>query len=633
MSEYYEKNKACLKEYYPEAADVLEAIEAGISLTDAKSKEILPVPKEDNIFPGKAQDGTDILLLEHGGRTWCLNSRFSPKEAADTYAKRYEKEQDYKTYFVFGFGDGKHIQALRKTCNETNTILVYEPDPYLFQKVIESYDLRELFSGENIILYLRGYKTFLLAYCNELIDYTNKALIEVSILPGYDVLYTRECESFIERTLNRIKNLVKDRNVFHHFKQKLPQNLLRNMKFSVKQREILQLKEAMNSYSLAGIPAILVAAGPSLDKNIDLLKTVEQKAFIVVVDAALQTVIRHGIKPHLVVTVDAGIPDRFFQGLPLGEYVFACSMTSKSREIAEQGGKIFYYGSMLTFWDDQIYKELGHVHPIMLTGGSVSTDAFSLIRYLGFSTIIFIGQDLAYTGNKTYTSGVREEKGKEKEYVKSRVLIDVEGIDGTLLKTDVQMSWYREWFEKEIEVEKDILRVIDATEGGARIKGTLLQTLEETLARECANVSPVDFLALLEAIPPAFSKEAQVRLQEQLDGYGKMVQAYEKELEKGIALYEELLLLCRKQKLSTKEFEKKQEKMKVQTKKIEDSPLSDIISYYAKKEEYQFQANIYKEKELSLEDLFERGKVLLEGYVEGCRSCEEDVREILSPVL
>ncbi|WP_373845633.1 6-hydroxymethylpterin diphosphokinase MptE-like protein, partial [Clostridium sp.] len=49
------------------------------------------------------------------------------------------------------------------------------------------------------------------------------------------------------------------------------------------------------------IPAIIVSAGPSLDKNISELKRAEGKALIIATDAVLTTLKNHGIVPDAVV--------------------------------------------------------------------------------------------------------------------------------------------------------------------------------------------------------------------------------------------------------------------------------------------------------------------------------------------
>ena len=115
----------------------------------------------------------------------------------------------------------------------------------------------------------------------------------------------------------------------------------------------------------------------------------------------------------------------------------------------------------------------------------MSSIAFAMALYFGFRKIVFMGQDLAFTGGKSHTSGIEGALGDNDKYIKSRCLMEVEGIDGTMLQTDFQMWYYKQWFEKAIRDGGDRMRVIDATEGGAKIEGAENMKMSEVVAGEC----------------------------------------------------------------------------------------------------------------------------------------------------
>lgn len=89
--------------------------------------------------------------------------------------------------------------------------------------------------------------------------------------------------------------------------------------------------------------------------------------------------------------------------------------------------------------------------------------------------------------------------------------MEVEGSDGTMLQTDFQMWYYKQWFEKAIRDGGDRMRVIDATEGGAKIEGAENMKMSEVVAGECP--AEFDFRKIEQAIPPAFSVEEQQKLE------------------------------------------------------------------------------------------------------------------------
>jgi hypothetical protein len=86
-------------------------------------------------------------------------------------------------------------------------------------------------------------------------------------------------------------------------------------------------------------------------------------------------------------------------------------------------------------------------------------------------------------------------------------LIEVEDIVGNTVFTRADFKQYLEWFEEQLQYIKG-LRVIDATEGGAKIKGTIIQGLRKTIEEECTK--EVDVKKILDEIPPIF-RENNVR--------------------------------------------------------------------------------------------------------------------------
>lgn len=128
---------------------------------------------------------------------------------------------------------------------------------------------------------------------------------------------------------------------------------------------------------------------------------------------------------------------------------------------------------------------MGYEFPNVVSGGSVSTEAFMIALQMGFKNIVLIGQDLAFTGGVSHTKGIEDALGDNDSYIKSRQIVEVEGINGERLQTDYQMWFYKQWFEKVIRIYKDKIYVIDATEGGARIEGAEIKSLEEVIKTQC----------------------------------------------------------------------------------------------------------------------------------------------------
>ena len=590
-----------------------------------RMKEIILEDKADRVQVKKSDSGKEILAIERNGYIWNLNSRLDPEGAADLYAKRYEIKPFYK-YFIFGLSDGLVVQKILDQCDESNALIICEPDVKIMAEAFRQYDLEEILLDKRVWLCLSEMKNDIYRTVFAAVEYSYIKLLEFCILPGYDVLYTEECNKFIDEVIERISYEVADKNTVITFNRKIPQNMLFHMKHMISQRNVGQIKKCLQNTNIEEIPAIIVAAGPSLDKNIKELKKAEGRAFIFVVDAALKTAIREGIRPDLVCTVDPRAPERFYETVGEQEFLWCCSSWTNRYPIKEYGKKVFYYNSIVPWWDRVIQEELDYEYPKIESGGCVSAEAFQVACYLGFQTIVFIGQDLAFTGGQSHTKGIAGVLGDNDEYIKNRRLTQVEDIDGNLLYTDFQMDVYRQWFEKKIKYNEGYLRVIDATEGGAKIKGSKILTLKETIAQECRQ--PFGIHEILENMPPAFDEAAQQRLYHKMEELEKLKEDFRKEVEKGISLEQEL-----KEKahcIDRNETADRLKQIAVQNEKIDHHPFAAWIMLYTREEEFRLKEDILVKENMEIAEMMERSIRLLLSFQAGIPLFEEDYREVFS---
>ena len=122
---------------------------------------------------------------------------------------------------------------------------------------------------------------------------------------------------------------------------------------------------------------------------------------------------------------------------------------------------------------EEYAKEKG-LH-LFQTGGSVSTTALDLGITFGCSRIIFIGLDLAYTDNFAHASDTSRRVAADFDNLRQ-----VEDNHGNMIPTSRTLDMYREWIENRIKGIEDI-EFIDATEGGARIKGMRVAKLADVI--------------------------------------------------------------------------------------------------------------------------------------------------------
>ena len=123
---------------------------------------------------------------------------------------------------------------------------------------------------------------------------------------------------------------------------------------------------------------------------------------------------------------------------------------------------------------EEYAKSNGYI--LVQTGGSVATTGLDLAIKMGCNPIVFVGQDLAFTDNKTHSSATFS-----KEISSIHNLREIDDIYGDTIYTSKNLYIYLRWIQKRIAEEKGI-EFIDATEGGAKIKGTKVMRLEQVVS-------------------------------------------------------------------------------------------------------------------------------------------------------
>ncbi|QIB27503.1 motility associated factor glycosyltransferase family protein [Caloranaerobacter azorensis] len=111
--------------------------------------------------------------------------------------------------------------------------------------------------------------------------------------------------------------------------------------------------------------------------------------------------------------------------------------------------------------------------------------SLSLADYMGCNPIILIGQDLAYTDGKIHAQNSTYEFDGNNENL-GKDLIEIEDIYGNKVYTSKVWLSFLRWFELYIR-ENPEKEYIDATEGGAKIKGTNIMTLNEAIEKYCTE--------------------------------------------------------------------------------------------------------------------------------------------------
>ncbi|EHR1860615.1 motility associated factor glycosyltransferase family protein, partial [Campylobacter coli] len=276
------------------------------------------------------------------------------------------------------------------------------------------------------------------------------------------------CEKNIKIVIRNLGlNLTISFQCYSHLLQNIP-SMLGSIPF---QRILSERKNKFEN-------AIVVSAGPSLAKQLSLLKAYQDKAVIFCADGALSMLEKEGIVPDYVLNIDfEDLPLRFFKNKQnkLSLNILSCATHPSLVHFLDNKSVILR--------DDPLYQsfnlnDFGYID----TGTHVSHFSYTLALALGFKNIIMIGQDLAFDeeGN-SHSKGFDFGEKFEEEHKKYKLKTQAYGGKGEVL-THITWNDYRIKLEYLFACNDQKAKFYNATEGGARINFT-----EELSFKECCE--------------------------------------------------------------------------------------------------------------------------------------------------
>lgn len=464
----YHKNIGLLKECIPGAIQEIEKLEL-IDKDETKVEEL---------------HGCLHVLIDE--MKYQLESRQKEKEV-----ELLTKDIDWKKenlVLVLGIGNRQLIKELSSKTKSGSKLLIYEPDMNILNYVLEHEDLTDslvpgnilLWWGEDILGEKKG-RLFEMLSMNWAKFLYN---MQVIISPGY-IHYmgifkqlVKELKTKIQQYYMSLGNALDD--VLQGFQQNY-QNIEACL-------ETNSMREIEGKYK--GYPAIIVSAGPSLEKNIHHLKEAEGKALIISCDACWDACKIHGVKPDAIASIERGIEtyQYYYEGKNFDDDLVLLAPSLVWTDLFNEfhGKKIVVSKNDdgVDGWWKQFFPDLDHIN----TGMSCATLAYAAAAIAGCNPIILIGQDLAYTDNKKHSSITHNEEFEgENNASEAEENLMVEDIYGNMIPTDKFYNLFRFWFEDRAMVTDKDIKLIDATEGGAKINGSVIMTFEEAIKQYCTK--------------------------------------------------------------------------------------------------------------------------------------------------
>ncbi len=611
-----------MKNYFDNNYELLESKDKNNSYL--KSEEC----EEIKIIIDRDLKENEIFAIEKNDRIWYLGSRYDNDYYIEKWVDSIELSGINAIVCIFGLGDFRTVEQLTKKYPE-NKIIVYEPNLSYLKSIMEAYDMSALFGRDNFNIFAgeKGFVLFRALVVREL-DITNYKTSVFKINTQYGTLYDAELTKWNNGIQDRVTELLVDKNTYRRFGEERLHNNLANFYDCIKSRNVKEVAEVVMKENCE--TAILVAAGPSLDKNVHLLKKAKNKAFIMVVDTAIKPVLKAGVMPDLTVSIDSHKPKELF--IYNDEFVdipMLVDLQSNEEVISQYRGRRFYiYNFSKTFF--RIYNKDDYMLISLDSGGSVANDAFSFLAKCGFKNIIFIGQDLAYSNDKTHTGDAYNDERKIK-YEKKDDHILVEDIYGNQVYTEENMNVYRKWFERYMANYENI-RFIDATEGGAKINGTEIMTLEEAIEQVIENLPYTDYENIIRNMPDISEEEFTARMDRLCEIPDELAET-KSDIKIAFRLYDELDELNRKNKQTSARFKKVADDISEITKKIENSIYASFASNIIDDTEYDILEEIYDDRASVYEEVklvIESGRKMLDKYSDNFEMLQEKINKMVA---
>ncbi|EIL9324336.1 motility associated factor glycosyltransferase family protein [Campylobacter jejuni] len=395
------------------------------------------------------------------------------------FKSEYEK---YPVLFFYGFGNGMFYKALCENKNHKH-IIVFEDELEILALAFHLFDFSKELKNEHLILFHTTSITTAQLTTLFMYEYIQKSVKIFNLFIHSDFylkFYSHQIQELNKKLIENIRFIVlaKGNDPYDSIIgiKHMLNNLPKLLNHGIFQNFLKERKQKVKN-------AIIVSTGPSLTKQLPLLKKYANKATIFCADSAYPILAKHDIKPDYVCMLErddivSKCFDNDFKEFDKGILFILASVVHKEViEFLERNNREYMLVHRpLHFAVSLNLKEFGYIG----VEASVANMAYELAASLRHENIIFIGQDLAYAEDGS--SHPREHiYGNEGEKIRGEVYTLAYGGEKQV-RTQLTWNLFRQAFEKDIFWAKEKLKIntYNCTEGGARIEGTIEKPLKET---------------------------------------------------------------------------------------------------------------------------------------------------------
>lgn len=434
--------------------------------------------------------GPDTLVLKDN-ETAYFHSKYDPTIVARNFGIKIQKEANKAIAFAYmGLGLGYEVIEIFKYTNSERPLIIYENNYELIERFLNSYDLEDIKEdGKLIITYTVD------SFIGELQKY-----VDVNNVVGLKHYYNFSFKKYLSESYDQVYPMLEKSILGMSINRNtLISNRIEWFINSRKNIPVLFESKLINRAgdTFKGVPAIIVAAGPSLKENIEFLRQAKGKFLIICVNTAYMALVKNNIEPDFVCAIDGkDFIAQPYEGMRIeAPIIYAMQVNPKFMKLCDRETVLLTTDGCTTVQNILLDKndvELSHLD----TGGSVANTTYSIFTLLGCDPIVFVGQDLAFSGDYTHSKDSGQSKGKVSELDKNSIT-SVKGNSGEMLKTSVQYKSYLQWFEAKIKLARESgskTEYINTSINGAHIEGTKVMALEEVVSKYGSNIDVLELV-------------------------------------------------------------------------------------------------------------------------------------------
>lgn len=450
----FQNNLAAIEKHDPLLAYQIDLIAPSqLSFCQTKQKEL----NLYHIFEGN----TDEKYYYH-----------SPKGAlleAEAWFKTLGSIPPATVIFVYGIGLGYAYYAAKEwlATNQHNRLIFLEEDLEVLYRLCETKLASELLSDPQVqLVFLRDCETNKTHFNDLSWDFCKHSFI-ITALKFYEEIRSKTYGQIKQHILYQFDQKRGIANEYMQFGYSFFRNFYLNL---------LELPHAYLGNGLFGrfrdVPAIICGAGPSLNKNIQLLCHLKEKALILAGGSALNALICNKITPHFGVGLDPHPTQQarttILKGLSIPFFYRQRIYNEALRSI--EGAKLYLTGTGGYAISDWFEEKLGIEGEKLDEGYNVVNFSIQIAHALGCNPIILVGTDLAFTANQNYADGVIASVNELTNDVEiDSSLIVKKDIYGNPTYTSLKWITESEWISEFAQSHPETL-ILNATEGGIGFK-------------------------------------------------------------------------------------------------------------------------------------------------------------------